>query len=97
VVEGPEDRPMDEKERDQLSEKLGDGKGARAKRRREIEEMQEETMVAEIGDIEKTLGKRRGAVKPSGLGGLPLVLTLVCLLGGQASVLTLTTAQIEVT
>jgi hypothetical protein len=33
----PADRPMTEKELDTLSELLGDGIGARAKRRREIE------------------------------------------------------------
>jgi hypothetical protein len=37
-----ENRPLSEKEKDELSEKLGDGVGARAKRRREIEDMQGE-------------------------------------------------------
>jgi hypothetical protein len=50
--------------------------------------MQVETMEAEIGEIEKILGKRRGAVKPSGLGSLPLVLTIMGLLGVQASAFT---------
>ncbi len=38
------DRLMGEEERDQLSQRLGNGIGTRAKRRREIEEMQEDAM-----------------------------------------------------
>ncbi len=88
MIEGPEDKPMDEEEMDQLSEKLGDGKGANAKRRKEIGEMQVETMEAEIEEVEEILRKRRGAVKRSGLGSLPLALTIFCLLGGKASAFT---------
>jgi hypothetical protein len=42
----PADRPLSEKELDTLSELLGDGIGARAKRRREIEQMTVEEMEA---------------------------------------------------
>jgi hypothetical protein len=46
--------------------------------------MQLETMEAEV-EVEKTLARRRGATRPCGLGSLPLVLTVKCLMGGQAS------------
>jgi hypothetical protein len=84
-VDGPEDRPQGEEERDRLSERLGDGDGVRAKRRREIEGMEEEAMKAEIKKTEKILEKKRGVGKPSGLGSLPLVLTILCRAAGQAS------------
>jgi hypothetical protein len=42
------DRCMSEEERDLLSEKLGDGIGVRAKRRKEIEEMGEEDIQVKI-------------------------------------------------
>jgi hypothetical protein len=58
----PEDRLMGEEERDQLSERLGNGMGTRAKRRREIEEMQEDAMEVKIKKTEDILG-RRGAAK----------------------------------
>jgi hypothetical protein len=44
----PADRPMTEKELDSLSELLGDGIGARAKRRRKIELMTLAKMEAEL-------------------------------------------------
>ncbi len=65
-----------------------EGEGARAKRRREVEEIQLEAMEAEVGEVEKTLEGRREAARPGRTGGLPLVLTLICLLGGQASAFT---------
>jgi hypothetical protein len=53
-------RLLTEEERDKLSERLGDGKGVRAKRRKEIEEMQLETMKAEAGEVERALARKRG-------------------------------------
>ncbi len=88
AVDGPEDRLMGEEERDRPSERLGDGDGVRAKRKREIEEMEEEAMKAEIKRMEKILEKKRGMVKPSRLGSPPLALTILCLVGGQVSALT---------
>ncbi len=54
----PEGRPMKEEEGDCLSERLGNGLGVRAKRRREIEEMEEGAIETEIKKTEETLGKR---------------------------------------
>jgi hypothetical protein len=45
---------------------LGDGVRTWAKRRREIEEMGEEAIEAEIKKTEETLEKKRGADKPGG-------------------------------
>jgi hypothetical protein len=50
-----ESAPLSEEERDKLSERLGDREGVRAKKRKEIEEMQLETMEAEVGEVERTL------------------------------------------
>jgi hypothetical protein len=88
TMEGLEGRPISEEERDRLSERLGNGEGVRAKRRKEIEEMQLETIEAEVEEIEKTLARRRGITRPRGLGSLPLTLTIVCLMGGPASAFT---------
>jgi hypothetical protein len=44
----PKDRPMTEEEINELSERLGDDRGCRAKSAREIEEMTIEDMEAEI-------------------------------------------------
>jgi hypothetical protein len=83
---------MSEGERDLLSKKLGDGIGARAKRRKEIEEMEKEAIVIEIRKTEETL---RGRVRTTGLGSqksrlasLLLAMTILCLIGGQASAFT---------
>jgi hypothetical protein len=46
----PKDRPMTEQEINELSERLGDGKGSRAKRAREIEEMNIEDMDRDTRD-----------------------------------------------
>jgi peptidoglycan/xylan/chitin deacetylase (PgdA/CDA1 family) len=87
VGDVPEDRPMREEERDQLSERLGDGIGVGAKRRREIEEMGEEALEAEIEKTEEVLEKKSGATRPrswrSGLGSLHLTLAILCLVGGR--------------
>jgi hypothetical protein len=73
----PVGRPMTEREIDDLSERLGDGVGGKAKRSREIEEMMIEEMEAEIRETNALIRKlrRRGV----GLLQMPLVL-LMCLL-----------------
>ncbi len=82
---------MREKERDLLSEKLGDGIGARAERR-EIEEMGEEDIQAEIRRTEETVRERVEASgsknQRSGLGSLPLNMVILCLVGGQVDAFT---------
>jgi hypothetical protein len=86
VVSVPDDRRMNERERDLLSERLGDGIGARAKRRKEIEEMGEETIRVEIKKTEETLRERVGATgsrsQRSGLRSLSLTMAVLCLMGG---------------
>jgi hypothetical protein len=64
----PVGRPMAEKEIDDLSERLGDGVGGRAKRSREIEEMTIEDMEAEIRETNALIRKRRRR----GVGLLPI-------------------------
>jgi hypothetical protein len=72
----PVGRPMTEEEIDDLSERLRDGAGSRAKRSREIEDMTIEEMEAEIRETNALIRKRRrGGV---GLLQMPLVL-LMCL------------------
>ncbi len=83
-----ENRLLNKEERDKLSERLGNGEGARAKRRREIEEMQLETLEAEGEEAERTRARRRTTTGASKLGCLPLALTIVCLMGGPASAFT---------
>jgi hypothetical protein len=75
-VESPRPRLMTEEELDNLSEQLGDRVGARAKRRREIEQMTIAEMEAEVQEEVK---RRRGRKASQ----LPLVLKLLCL-SGQA-------------
>ncbi len=69
----PVGRPMTEKEIDDLSERLGDGRGGRAKRSREIEEMMVEDMEAEIQETNALIRKRRRR----GVGLLPMPLVLL--------------------
>jgi hypothetical protein len=69
----PVGRPMMEKEIDDLSERLGDGRGGRAKRSREIEEMMVEDMEAEIQETNALIRKRRRR----GVGLLPMPLVLL--------------------
>jgi hypothetical protein len=77
----PADRPLSEKELDTLSELLGDGIGARAKQRREIEQMTVEEMEAELGEVKSEIKRRRRA----GMGWLPLTLVLLLCIAGQPS------------
>jgi hypothetical protein len=83
---------MSEGEGDLLSEKLGDGIGAQAKRRKDIEEIGEKAIGAEIKKTEETLRERVGASgsrsQRSGLGSLSLTMAVLCLLGGQVSAFT---------
>jgi hypothetical protein len=51
----PTDRPLSEKELDTLSELLGDGLKARAKRRREIKQMTLAEMEAELGEVKSEI------------------------------------------
>jgi hypothetical protein len=60
----------------------------RANRRKEIEEMQLETMEAEAGEVERALARRRGTSGTIRLGHIPLALAIVCLIGGPASAFT---------
>ncbi len=73
----PVGRPMTEKEIDNLSERLGDGVGGRAKRSREIEEMTIEEMEAEIRETNALIRNRRR--RGVGLLSMPLAL-LMCLM-----------------
>jgi hypothetical protein len=68
----PVGRPMTEGELDSLSELLGDGIGARAKRRKEIEQMTLAEMEAKLGGVQAEIKRRRSA----GAGWLPLTLML---------------------
>jgi hypothetical protein len=77
----PTDRPLSEKELDTLSELLRDGIGARAKRRREIEQMTVEEMEAELREVKSEIKRRRRA----GIGWLPLTLVLLLCITGQPS------------
>jgi hypothetical protein len=73
----PKDRPMMEQEIDELSERLGGGKGSRTKRAREIEEMTIEDMEAKIRETNAMIRRRRRA--GTGLLLMPLAL-LMCLM-----------------
>jgi hypothetical protein len=75
----PADRPLSEKELDTLSELLGDGMGARAKRRREIEQMTLVEMEAKLGKVKAEIKRRRRA----GMGWLPLTLVLLLCVAGH--------------
>jgi hypothetical protein len=75
----PVGRPMTERELDTISELLGDGIGARAKRRREIEHMTLAKMEAELGEVQAEIKRRRSA----GAGWLPLTLMLLLCISGH--------------
>jgi hypothetical protein len=74
-VKTPKDRLLTEEELDNLSERLGDGVGARAKRRKEIERMSIVEMEAEAEEVREEIKRRRGR----GASRVPLMLTLLCL------------------
>jgi hypothetical protein len=73
------DRLMTEKELDDLSERLGDGLGARARRREEVERMSLAEMEAELRGVREEIRRRRNMRASQ----LPLILMLLCL-SGQA-------------
>jgi hypothetical protein len=75
----PVGRPMTERELDTISELLGDGIGARAKRRREIEQMTLDEIEAELGGVQAEIKRRRS----SGAGWLPLTLMLILCISGH--------------
>jgi hypothetical protein len=54
-IKGTENRLLTEEELDSLSEQLGDGVGARAKRRKEVEKMSIKEMEVEIEGVKETL------------------------------------------
>ncbi len=71
------DRPMTDRKLDSLSELLGDGIGARARRRKEIEQMTLAEMGAKLGGVQAEI--RRSA----GMGWLPLTLMLILCISGH--------------
>jgi hypothetical protein len=86
-VAGPEGRHMSKAERDLICGMIGDEPGAWAKRRKEIEEMSEEDMQAEIERTEVTMIER---VKPAtrrrqglSMRKLPVTMMILNLVGMQ--------------
>jgi hypothetical protein len=83
---------LSKSERDCLSQKLGDGPGVRAKRRKEVEEMSKMAIGNEIKKTEEILRERAGATGlrncKSGLGSMPLTMAILCLAGGQVRAFT---------
>jgi hypothetical protein len=75
----PTDRLMTEGELDILSEQLGDGPGARAERRGEVEQLSIAEMEAELRGVWEEIRRRRSMEG----SWLPLMLMLLCL-SGQA-------------
>jgi hypothetical protein len=73
-------RPLSEKEKDDLSERLGDGEGAQAKRRKRIVWMSIRELEAEIEETEKACV--RNGIRRAGC--LPLTLAILCLTEGLA-------------
>jgi hypothetical protein len=71
----PTGRLMTERELDDLIEWLGDGLGARARRREEVERMSLAEMEAELGGVWEEIRRRRSM----GASLLPLMLVLLCL------------------
>jgi hypothetical protein len=76
----PMGRPMTEGKLDNLSEQLGDGLGARARRREEVERMSLAEMEAELRGVQEEIRRRRNV----GAGWLPLMLMLLCISGHPA-------------
>ncbi len=63
----PTGRLMTERELDNLSEQLGDGPGARARRREEVERMTLAEMETELRGVQEEIRRRRNV----GAGGCP--------------------------
>ncbi len=59
-----------------MSERLGDGTGARAKRKKEIEDMSVGELEAEINEAKNIRSRRRA----SKAGCLPFTLAIICLM-----------------
>ncbi len=76
----PTDRLMTREELDNLSEQLGDGPGAWAKRKGEIERMSIAEMEAELRGVREEIKRKRSV----GSSRLPLVLILLCFPGQAA-------------
>ncbi len=76
----PTGRPMTERELDDLSEQLGDGLGARARRREEVERTSLAEMEAELRGVRGEIRRRRNI----GAVWLPLMLMLMCISGHPA-------------
>jgi hypothetical protein len=76
-IKMPKNRLLTEEELDSLSEQLGDGTGARARRRKEIERMSIAEMEAEAEEVRGEIKRR----KSRGASRLPLMLTFLCLAG----------------
>ncbi len=76
----PTGRLMMERELDNLSQQLGDGLGARARRREEVEQMTLAEMETELRGVQEGIRRRRNA----GAGWLPLMLMLLCISGHPA-------------
>jgi hypothetical protein len=75
----PKDRLMTKEELDDLSEQLGDGPEAQAKRREEIEWMSTAEMEAELRGVQEEVKRKRSGRASR----LPLMLMLLCF-SGQA-------------
>jgi hypothetical protein len=67
-----------------LCERLGDGTGARAKRRKEIEDMSVGELEAEIREAENFRSRRRASKG----GCLPFTLAIICLMGSPLKAFT---------
>jgi hypothetical protein len=78
-VKTPKVRLLTEEELDGLREQLGDGVGAWAERRREIERMSVSEKEAKVEEVQEEIKRRKGRKASR----LPLVLMLLCL-SGQA-------------
>jgi hypothetical protein len=76
----PRDRLMTEGELDALSEQLGDGLGARARRREEVQGMSLAEIEAELRGVQEEIRRRRNL----GAGSLLLMLMLLCISGHPA-------------
>jgi hypothetical protein len=73
-IKVPKDRALTVEELDNLSEQLGDGEGAQARRREEIDRMSIAGVEAEVEKVQDTIKRR----KISWVGRLPLMLALFC-------------------